>query len=51
MPVPDALALAAGTAMTVDAALVTIDFALRHGLLDDAEAARRLQALRVARYA
>jgi 8-oxo-dGTP pyrophosphatase MutT (NUDIX family) len=51
MSVPDALALAAGTAMTVDAALVTIDFALRHGLLDDAEAARRLQALRVARYA
>jgi 8-oxo-dGTP pyrophosphatase MutT (NUDIX family) len=51
MPVQDALALAAGTAMTVDAALVTIDFALRHGLLDDDEAARRLQALRVARYA
>ena len=51
MPVDQALELAAGTSMTVDAALVTIDFALRHGLLDDAEAAQRLQALRVARFA
>lgn len=48
LPVADALALAAGPTMTVDAALVTLDFALRHGLVDDAEAARGLQALRVA---
>lgn len=33
MPVADALALAAGASMTVDAALVTLDFGLRHGLL------------------
>jgi 8-oxo-dGTP pyrophosphatase MutT (NUDIX family) len=33
LPVPDALVLAASGAMTVDAALVTLDFALRHGLL------------------
>jgi len=33
LPVADALALAAGDTMTVDAALVTLDFALRHGLL------------------
>ena len=33
LPVDEALALAAGSAMTVDAALVTLDFALRHGLL------------------
>ena len=33
LPVADALALASGTSMTVDAALVTLDFALRHGLL------------------
>ncbi len=32
--VADALALAAGPRMTVDAALVTLDFALRHGLID-----------------
>lgn len=49
MPVADALALAAGTRMTVDAALVTIDFALRHDLLEDADAAARIQSLRVAR--
>lgn len=36
MPVDDALAQAATDAMTVDAALVTLDFALRHRLLDDA---------------
>ena len=33
LPVADALALAAGNSMTVDAALVTLDFGLRHGLL------------------
>jgi len=33
LPVADALALAASGAMTVDAALVTLDFALRRGLL------------------
>jgi len=32
-PVKEALALAAGTSMTVDAALVSLDFAVRHGLL------------------
>ena len=34
LPVAEALALAATDAMTVDAALVTLDFALRHGLVD-----------------
>ncbi len=34
LPVPEALARAAGPAMTVDAALVTLDFALRHGLIE-----------------
>lgn len=34
LPVAEAIALAAGGAMTVDAALVTLDFALRHRLLD-----------------
>jgi len=33
LPLDEALALAAGDTMTVDAALVTLDFALRHGLL------------------
>jgi 8-oxo-dGTP pyrophosphatase MutT (NUDIX family) len=43
MAVADALALAAGDTMTVDAALVTLDFALRHGLLERApEAAEAL---------
>jgi 8-oxo-dGTP pyrophosphatase MutT (NUDIX family) len=36
--VADALALAAGPRMTVDAALVTLDFALRHGLIDSTAA-------------
>jgi 8-oxo-dGTP pyrophosphatase MutT (NUDIX family) len=40
-----ALALAAGSEMTVDASLVTLDFALRHGLLDDAALARRAAVL------
>lgn len=39
LPVAEALALAAGDTMTVDAALVTLDFALRHALLAPAEAA------------
>lgn len=38
MPVAEALACAADGAMTVDAALATLDFALRHGLLRAAEA-------------
>ncbi len=42
MPVAEALALAATARMTVDAALVTLDFALRHRLLGDAH--QRLQA-------
>lgn len=48
MPIDEAAALAAGQAMTVDAALVTIDFLQRHRRLDDPQAARRLAALRVA---
>ncbi len=47
LPVADALALAAGARMTVDAALVTLDFALRHHLLDDPALLRGVQALRV----
>jgi len=35
LPMREALALAAGDEMTVDASLVTLDFALRHCLLDD----------------
>jgi len=52
MPVPEALALASsatGPLMTVDAALVTLDFLLRHSLLGNAEAAERIQMLRVVR--
>ncbi len=49
MPVHEALALASGTLMTVDAALVTFDFLLRHGLLADAAAAERVRHLRVVR--
>lgn len=48
MDMADALALAAGDTMTVDAALVTLDFALRHRLLDAPAAAARIEALRVA---
>ena len=40
LPVDQAIELAAGDAMTVDAALVTLDFALRHGLLAGDERAR-----------
>lgn len=39
LAVADALALAAGDTMTVDAALVTLDFGLRHGLFEPTEAA------------
>lgn len=38
LPVKQALARAASAEMTVDAALVTLDFALRHGLLDPDQA-------------
>lgn len=44
LPVDEALALAAGESMTVDAALVTLDFALRHRLVGDAAAAESLAA-------
>jgi len=43
LPLDQALALAAGTQMTVDAALVTLDFALRHALLPK-DTAHRLEA-------
>jgi 8-oxo-dGTP pyrophosphatase MutT (NUDIX family) len=49
LPVAVAMARAASAAMTVDAALVTLDFAWRHALLrppDDAWADAALQALR-----
>jgi 8-oxo-dGTP pyrophosphatase MutT (NUDIX family) len=39
LPLHEALALAAGDQMTVDAALVTLDFALRHALLPAPQAA------------
>jgi 8-oxo-dGTP pyrophosphatase MutT (NUDIX family) len=45
LPVADALALASGETMTVDAALVTLDFGLRHGLFAPAEAAELGAAL------
>ena len=45
LPCAEALAIASGDAMTVDAALVTLDFALRHGLLPAAQAAPLAQAL------
>jgi 8-oxo-dGTP pyrophosphatase MutT (NUDIX family) len=44
MPVAQALACAAAGQMTVDAALVTLDFALRHGLLDADEHQRLARA-------
>lgn len=47
LPVAQALALAARGALTVDAALATLDFALRHGLLADPALAQALQGLRV----
>ena len=45
LPLADALALAASGSMTVDAALVTLDFALRHALLPTAQAQRLEPAL------
>lgn len=51
LPLNQALALAAGEAMTVDAALATLDFALRRGLLPAAQQRElhgRWQACRVA---
>lgn len=39
LPVGEALALALGSSMTVDAALVTLDFGFRHGLMAPALAA------------
>lgn len=47
LPAAQALALAAGAAMTVDAALVTLDFALRHGLAHDPALAEGFGMLRV----
>lgn len=53
MPVAEALALARGdqpgAAMTVDAALVTLDFGLRHGLLNDDATVALVQHHRVVR--
>jgi 8-oxo-dGTP pyrophosphatase MutT (NUDIX family) len=51
MPVDEALQCAADGQMTTDAALATLDFALRHGLVPDAQAqglGERLSALCVA---
>jgi 8-oxo-dGTP pyrophosphatase MutT (NUDIX family) len=48
LPLHEALALAAGCGMTVDASLVTLDFALRHALLPAPQAAA-LQAALAAR--
>jgi len=45
LPVAEAIERAAAGEMTVDAALVTLDFALRHRLLADAEAAALARAL------
>lgn len=45
MPLAQALALAESCSMTVDAALVTLDFGLRHGLLASADAGRISTAL------
>jgi 8-oxo-dGTP pyrophosphatase MutT (NUDIX family) len=45
LPIADALALASGDTMTVDASLVTLDFALRQGLIADDSLERALRAL------
>jgi 8-oxo-dGTP pyrophosphatase MutT (NUDIX family) len=45
LPVLEAVKLARGEAMTVDAALVTLDFALRHRLLAPAQSDRLRKAL------
>ena len=42
LPLAQALALAAGDTMTVDAALVTLDFGLRHGMLAEPPGAAAL---------
>lgn len=47
MPVEDAIELARSDRMTVDAGLVTLDFAWRHGFLHDAGAVAALRALLV----
>jgi 8-oxo-dGTP pyrophosphatase MutT (NUDIX family) len=48
LPVAEAAALASGAAMTVDAALVTVDFLLRHDLLPERSSLLpRIEALRV----
>jgi len=53
VPVDRALAAAcgrgSGPAMTVDAALVTLDFGVRHGLLADPDLARALEGLHIVR--
>jgi len=49
LPAAEAVALAAGDAMTVDAAVVTLDFALRHAALPAADAARVAAGLRALR--
>ena len=49
LPTGEALRLAAGDAMTVDAALVTLDFALRHRLLPSGESAALAQRCAVLR--
>ena len=51
MPVPEVVRLVEQSEeMTTDAALVTIDFLLRHGLIDDLSVARRVQARTVPRH-
>jgi 8-oxo-dGTP pyrophosphatase MutT (NUDIX family) len=47
LPVADALLLASGSLMTVDAALVTIDFLHRHGFIARREVGEALSSLRV----
>jgi 8-oxo-dGTP pyrophosphatase MutT (NUDIX family) len=49
LPAAEAMALASGSAMTVDSALVTLDFGLRHGLIADAELDAGIRKLRVIR--
>lgn len=47
LPLAEAATLASGDTMTVDAALVTVDFLVRHGWLDDPATVRALTALKV----
>ena len=51
LPMPQALSLAASARMTVDASLVTLDFALRHGLLSDPRLAAGIAALQAPAFA